>query len=160
MSNGQIQCAEWDGTFILKFLGDVRLTLCPALDDAIDRIFADSRLSNIVIDLTESVNLDSTTLGLLAKLSILTRQKVGLLPTLVTTHPDINRVLYSMGFAQVFNIVEQAALPAESLIALPYQDVDEEEVRATVLEAHRILMSLNESNREAFHDLVTALEQP
>lgn len=160
MSNGQIQCAEWDGTFILKFLGDVRLTLCPALDDAIDRVFADSRLSNIVIDLTESVNLDSTTLGLLAKLSILTRQKVGLLPTLVTTHPDINRVLYSMGFAQVFNIVEQAALPAESLIALPYQDVDEEEVRATVLEAHRILMSLNESNREAFHDLVTALEQP
>jgi hypothetical protein len=28
-----------------------------------------------------------------------------------------------------------------------------------VLEAHRILMSLNESNREAFHDLVTALER-
>lgn len=160
MSNGQIQCAEWQGTFILKFLGDVRLTLCPALDDAIDRIFADSNLSNIVIDLTESVNLDSTTLGLLAKLSILTRQKVGLLPTLVTTHPDINRVLYSMGFAQVFNIVEQAVLPADSLIALPYQDVDEAEVRATVLEAHRILMSLNESNREAFHDLVCALEQP
>jgi len=27
------------------------------------------------------------------------------------------------------------------------------------MEAHRILMSLNESNREAFHDLVTALER-
>jgi hypothetical protein len=31
-------------------------------------------------------------------------------------------------------------------------------VRSKVLEAHRILMGLNESNREAFHDLVSALE--
>ena len=28
-----------------------------------------------------------------------------------------------------------------------------------VLEAHKILMGLNDSNREAFHDLVNALER-
>ena len=32
-------------------------------------------------------------------------------------------------------------------------------VRVKVLEAHKILMGLNESNREAFHDLVNALER-
>jgi hypothetical protein len=32
-------------------------------------------------------------------------------------------------------------------------------VRGKVLEAHRILMGLNESNREAFSDLVSALER-
>jgi hypothetical protein len=60
-----------------------------------------------VIDLTETRSIDSTTLGLLAKLSILSRQKVGLLPTVVTTHEDITRLLQSMGFDQVFNIVDR-----------------------------------------------------
>jgi hypothetical protein len=32
-------------------------------------------------------------------------------------------------------------------------------VRVKVLEAHKILMGLNDSNREAFHDLVNALER-
>ena len=39
------------------------------------------------------------------------------------------------------------------------QDQTEEVVRVKVLEAHKILMGLNDSNREAFHDLVNALER-
>jgi hypothetical protein len=42
---------------------------------------------------------------------------------------------------------------------LPDQDQSEEVVRIKVLEAHKILMGLNDSNREAFHDLVNALER-
>ncbi|TBU97238.1 anti-sigma factor antagonist RssC [Stutzerimonas kirkiae] len=159
MSTGKIQFAELDGTFILKFIGEIRLTLCSALDDTIDRIFSSSNFSSIVIDLTESRSVDSTTLGMLAKLSILSRQKVGLLPTLVTVHPDITRLLHSMGFDQVFNIVDSPLPCLDCLSDLPSQDQSEEVVRATVLEAHRILMGLNESNREAFQDLVNALER-
>ena len=107
MSTGRIQFAEQDGTFVLKFVGEVRLTLCSALDATIERIFTALNFSAIVIDLTETRSIDSTTLGLLAKLSILSRQKVGLLPTVVTTHEDITRLLQSMGFDQVFNIVDR-----------------------------------------------------
>ncbi|MNE79398.1 hypothetical protein D3C80_1758750 [compost metagenome] len=95
---------------------------------------------------------------MLAKLSILSRQKIGLLPTVVTTHPDITRLLQSMGFDQVFNIVDTPIPCPECLDDLPSQDQSEAVVRAKVLEAHRILMDLNDSNREAFHDLVNALE--
>ncbi len=156
MSTGRIQFAEQDGTFVLKFVGEVRLTLCSALDATIERIFTALNFSAIVIDLTETRSIDSTTLGLLAKLSILSRQKVGLLPTVVTTHEDITRLLQSMGFDQVFN----RPIPCpECLTDLPSQDQSEEVVRVKVLEAHKILMGLNESNREAFHDLVNALER-
>ncbi|MEX6503357.1 anti-sigma factor antagonist RssC [Pseudomonas zhanjiangensis] len=158
MSPGRIQFAEQGGTFILKFVGEVRLTLCSALDATIEKIFTALNFSAIVIDLTETRSIDSTTLGLLAKLSILSRQKIGLLPTVVTTHPDITRLLQSMGFDQVFNIVDTPIPCPECLDDLPAQDQSEEVVRAKVLEAHRILMGLNESNREAFHDLVNALE--
>ncbi|MNH41658.1 hypothetical protein D3C79_1031970 [compost metagenome] len=84
---------------------------------------------------------------------------MGLLPTVVTTHPDITRLLQSMGFDQVFNIVGTPIPCPECLEDLPPQDQTEDVVRTKVLEAHRILMGLNESNREAFHDLVSALER-
>ncbi|KRW60054.1 anti-sigma factor antagonist RssC [Pseudomonas sp. TTU2014-080ASC] len=158
MNPGRIQFAEQDGTFVLKFVGEVRLTLCSALDATIEKIFTALNFSAIVIDLTETRSIDSTTLGLLAKLSILSRQKIGLLPTVVTTHEDITRLLLSMGFDQVFNIVQKPVECPDSLNDLPSQDESEDVVRSRVLEAHRILMSLNESNREAFHDLVNALE--
>ena len=159
MSSGTIQFAEQNGTFILKFVGEVRLTLCSVLDATIEKIFNASNFSTIVIDLTETSSIDSTTLGLLAKLSILSRQKVGLLPTVVTTHPDITRLLESMGFDQVFNIVNKPLPWPECLADLPRQDQSEEVVRSKVLEAHRILMGINDSNREAFRDLVSALER-
>ena len=159
MSTGKIQFAEQSGRFILKFVGEVRLTLCSALDATIEKIFTSLNFSAIVIDLTETRSIDSTTLGLLAKLSILSRQKIGLLPSVVTTHDDITRLLQSMGFDQVFNIVESPLPCSECLADLPSQDQSEDVVKAKVLEAHQILMSLNESNREAFHDLVSALER-
>lgn len=159
MSTGKIQFAEQNGTFVLKFVGEVRLTLCSALDATIERIFGARNFSSIIIDLTETSSIDSTTLGLLAKLSILSRQKIGLLPTLVSTNADISRLLESMGFEQVFNMVGTPLPCPECLRDLPAQDLSEELVRAKVLEAHRILMGLNEHNREAFSDLVTALER-
>ena len=159
MSTGKIQFAEQDGTFVLKFTGEVRLTLCSALDATIEHIFSSLNFSSIVIDLTETQSIDSTTLGLLAKLSILSRQRIGLLPMLTTNNPDILRLLDSMGFDQVFNIVETVLPCPDCLTDLPPRDQSEAEVRSRVLEAHRVLMGLNESNRNAFRDLVSALER-
>ena len=159
MSTGKIQFAEQDGTFVLKFTGEVRLTLCSALDATIEHIFSSLNFSSIVIDLTETQSIDSTTLGLLAKLSILSRQRIGLLPMLTTNNPDILRLLDSMGFDQVFNIVETVLPCPDCLTDLPPQDQSEAEVRSRVLEAHRVLMGLNESNRNAFRELVSALER-
>jgi len=158
MTTGRIQFAESEGTFVLKFIGDVRLTLCAALDAYIEKIFSALSFKSIVIDLTETDNIDSTSLGLLAKLSILSKERVGLLPTLVSTHEDLNRLLQSMGFDQIFNIVAESTPTDAELQELPGQLLSEDQVKDRVLEAHRILMDLNEHNRTAFTDLVSTLE--
>ncbi|MFO7703727.1 MAG: STAS domain-containing protein [Halopseudomonas sp.] len=158
MTTGKIQFAESEGTFVLKFVGDVRLTLCAALDAYIEKIFSVLSFNAIIIDLTETAGIDSTSLGLLAKLSILSKQKVGFLPTLVSNQEDMNRLLQSMGFDQVFNIVSEVTPTDAELKDLPGQLLSEAQVKDKVLEAHRILMDLNEHNREAFRDLVSALE--
>ena len=158
MSDGKIQFAEYNETFVLKCVGDVRLTFCSALNETIEKILKTNSFKSIVIDLTEVISIDSTTLGLLAKLSILSKRKFGMLPTLASTNPDVSRVLDSMGFNQVFNVVHTPAPCPECLDDLPEQDQSEAVVKERVLEAHHILMSLNESNRDAFRDLVSALE--
>ena len=158
MSDGKIQRAQYNETFVLKCVGDVRLTFCSALNETIEKILKTNAFKSIVIDLTEVISIDSTTLGLLAKLSILSKRKFGMLPTLASTNPDVSRVLDSMGFNQVFNVVHTPAPCPECLDDLPEQDQTEAVVKERVLEAHHILMSLNESNRDAFRDLVSALE--
>ena len=38
MSDGKIQFAEYNETFVLKCVGDVRLTFCSALNETIEKI--------------------------------------------------------------------------------------------------------------------------
>jgi anti-anti-sigma factor len=142
----------------MLFQGDVRLTLCSAIDAYLERILADSCMRSMVVDLSEAESIDSTSLGLLAKLSIETGRRFGYRPTLVSTQTDITRILETMGLDEVFNVVDEALAREEQLGELPPCAASEDQVRSRVLEAHRILMALNEHNREAFQDLVATLE--
>ncbi|MCL6272104.1 STAS domain-containing protein [Sansalvadorimonas sp. 2012CJ34-2] len=160
MSAGKIQYAESDGSFILKFIGDVRLTLCSALDKTLESILQHPGIRSVIIDLTETQGIDSTSLGLLAKLSIQSKKHFGFVPTILSTSDDINRILMTMGFDQVFVIVREskAGEGVELLKDLPCEECGEDEVMDKVLSAHKTLMELNEHNRQAFHDLVRKLE--
>jgi anti-anti-sigma factor len=159
MDAGKILVAQSQGIYILKFTGDVRLSLCSTLDQYIDRMFADKQFKTVIIDLTETQCIDSTSLGLLAKISILYKERFNTVPTITSTNDDINRILSSMGFDQVFYIVKQLVSKVEHLDELPAETVSEVDMRDTVLEAHKLLMSLNDSNRAAFQDLVNSLEK-
>mgnify|MGYP002785836307 FL=1 len=156
---GRILVSDHDGVHVMLFRGDVRLTLCAAMDEYLERILAEPCVRSVVVDLSEAESIDSTSLGLLAKLSIETGRRFGYRPTLVSTQPDITRILETMGLDEVFNVVHEPLSREEQLGDLPPCAASEDQVRARVLEAHRVLMSLNEHNREAFRDLVAALEE-
>ncbi len=123
----------------------MRLTLCSALDATIERIFTALNFSAIVIDLTETRSIDSTTLGPVSQV-VHSVSAEGWPVADRRHHPRRHtRLLQSMGFDQVFNIVDRPIPCPECLTDLPSQDQSEEVVRVKVLEAHKILMGLNES---------------
>lgn len=163
MNLGRILVAEYKGAWVVKFTGDIRMTLCTTIEACLDDMFSDATFQSVVIDLTETQGIDSTSLGLLAKLSIKTKERIGVVPTIVSTNEDVTRVLLSMGFKdRVFSIVTEALddLPKLTILEeLPAQNCDEKDAQQKVLEAHKILMYLNNDNREKFQDLVAALEQ-
>src|SRR5690606_41231236 len=116
-------------------LHDALPSYSAALDAYIEMIVCALHFRSIFIDLTETEIIDSTSLGLLAKLSILSTERVGLLPTLVSPREDMLRLLQSMGFEQIFNIVPESTPTDAELQELPPQTLSEEQVRSRVLEA-------------------------
>jgi anti-anti-sigma factor len=158
MLKGRIVVANQDGTHVIKFLGDVRLTLCPALDQYLDSVFNSRHFQTILIDLTQTEGIDSTTLGMLAKMSIRMKKKMGFVPTLVSTNENITRVLLSMGFDKVFVLVKHLDEEAEPMNELAQGDFSDLTVQQKVLEAHRTLMGMNQKNHQEFKNLVDVLE--
>lgn len=159
---GKILVAEWNGAFVIRLEGDVRLTFCTALDDYIRRMLTAPGFTSVLVDLRAAENIDSTTLGQLAKLAFATRQRHQLKPVAVSTNPDINRILDSMAFEQIFDIRTESPRTDHDLAGLveqlPAVAGGEAEVRDQILEAHRVLMGMSDENRAQFSDLVLALE--
>jgi len=159
---GKILVASDNGTFLLRFVGDVRLTLCVAIDDYLQQMLGDPGFEGVIVDLCQAQGLDSTSLGLLVKLAQETLRQTGRRPMLVNTDSDIQRVLQSVGADDLFErtAAVDPELAATRLAAVKPADVTNTEnaMRERILDAHRRLMSLNEGNAQAFKDLVAQLE--
>ena len=158
MSRCKILQAECSGVYVLKLVGEVRLNLCSTIDASIEAMTQDPSFATVVVDLSETTMIDSTTLGLLAKLALRAKAKSHFLPSIISTNPDITRIIETMGFESVFLILQEPALTDQTLIELAPKEMSEEVLRRNVLCAHKILMDLNDHNREQFKDLVGALE--
>ena len=158
MNAGSIFYAVQSGCYVLKCVGDVRLTLCSSLDCHLESVLGGQALGDVVVDLTEADCVDSTTLGLIAKLAVRAASMGLPKPALVSTNEDITRVLYSMGFDCVFMLMDELPVNVCDLKALPWVAESDDKMRSRIIAAHEILMDLNEANREAFQDLIKALE--
>jgi anti-anti-sigma factor len=158
MQSGKIEVANNEGTYVVKLSGDVRLNLCSALESYLDDMFLDKAFTTVLIDLSDTEGIDSTTLGQLAKISIISQEKFGLIPSIISPREDITRILLSMGFDRVFYLIGDVPEQISELNELTCEKVNEEIMRDKVIDAHEILMSLNDENKNTFQELVDCLQ--
>lgn len=159
MSQGSICYAFLDNHYVIKFTGEVRLTLCSSLDAHIEKVISSHECDHVLVDVTEATCLDSTTLGLIAKLAVRAKNEGLPAPMLVSTHDDVTRTLLSMGFDQIFVFLDVLPLTQYELIQVPLVQESVEVTQERIIKAHKILMSLNDSNYEAFNGLIAVLEK-
>ena len=159
MAEGQILCAKVHTTYVLKFSGDIRYTICAPLSAFIKQLALQSGYDDVLIDLTDTVGIDSTNLGLLARIANLVQDRFHHKTTLVSTNSNVNRTLDTMGFYDVFNIDDKYDSTAAGGSALPPAAQQEQETADAILQAHRTLSELNDANREMFRSVVEALEK-
>lgn len=160
-TSGQIFAGIHETRLVLRFVGDVRLIWCVALEEYCSSVFANDDVTGFYVDLSVASNLDSTTLGVLAKLGIMAKKRLESQPVMHFVTSDIERLVNCMGFNKVFHIVKaDDALDVDDsdLHELDSRDCCEDVMRDSVINAHKTLMELSDENKKKFQDLVNTLE--
>jgi anti-anti-sigma factor len=158
MNRSGIFYADRDGYYVLKFVGDIRYTMGCSLDELLEQHLSDEKIDSVFIDLSEASSIDSTSLGLMAKVANLMLSRSPHKVTLVSPNEDINQILESIGFDDIFDIChydKDCPLASEQL---RIDDPAKENMAKTMLEAHSILSELNDKNRSMFKEVIGALK--
>ena len=146
------------GVVIIRLLGDVRYTISATFKAFLETLFHDTQVTNIIVDLSGTSNIDSTNLGLLAKVATHSHKHLHHKSLLVSDNSDINQVLHSVGFDRVFVLTNHYDMPAAELEELAPGQANREQLAGILLDAHRTLMGMNEKNHAMFADVVKSLE--
>jgi anti-anti-sigma factor len=157
MESGAAFYVRQGNTYILKLIGDVRYTMGCALGDFLDRLFTQTDYNDIVVDLTETHSIDSTSLGLLAKIANFNRQHFAHKTTLLSTNSDVNQILDNMGFYEIFNIRDTGEAITAALQQLAINAPCKDDLTRIMYEAHQTLSDLNPRNEEAFKGVLDNL---
>lgn len=158
MDAGSILHARHGSTCVLKLVGEIRYNLGYSFSAYLEQLFRKADFDDILVDLTEASCIDSTCLGLLAKVANFTRERFDRKPILFSTRADITEVLDCIGFDQAFTICDKAEALGEDIHEIASSNPgSERDLAQTVLEAHRILCEMNDANRAQFKDVVEAI---
>lgn len=157
MADGKILYACQGNLWFIKMVGEVRYTISAPFNDFLGRLFEGQPLEDVLIDLTETVGIDSTNLGLLAKVARMMMERFGRRPSIILSSADVRQWLSSMGFDDVFIILEQADTSPEALSEIPDLGHDDRARAMVILDAHRHLMELSAENKSTFKNVVDAL---
>ena len=157
MDKGKILVGESGGNYLIKMTGDVRMTLCTSLNQYISTIFTEPNVKGVLVDLREVEGLDSTTLGLLAKLALSSKRMYDLVPQLFCSNKGVLKTLEVMELDEYFKIISTNGPGETPLQELPCSP-DEERARQDVLEAHKLLIEINPQCEAEFIDLIRYLE--
>lgn len=158
MSTGHVEYASLDGTHIFKLIGEVRAHSCISLDKLLDKIEQQKNVVGAIVDLTQTTFIDSTVLGVLAKLGLKLKQTHKIQAVMLSTNIDITTLANSMGLGQVFVILNYCGNPNVCTKALVEEHISHSTMLTTVLDAHKTLMKLNQSNQNMFEPLVKQLQ--
>jgi anti-anti-sigma regulatory factor len=147
--------AATDKTAYLKVRGraafNLSVDLKRFLHGTLDRGYRD-----FVFDVSECLIMDSTFLGVMAgfgqRAQTITEPGPATL-TLLNASPRILDLLENLGVAQLFRTLDSAQTAPASYMPAQTSDADKLEIARTCLEAHEVLMGINEANASKFKDV-------
>ncbi len=156
----QIMFACVEHCCYFKLSGELRYTNATGMDDLVERLFAaELRCKQLVVDLNQASFMDSTYIGLLASLARYCQQQNLPKPTLFSTAPQVNELLFSLCLDQAFEIVQQPTHHDVDMTSVAAQSYSDQQKGLMILHAHEALIALNEKNKTEFQSVVDILKQ-
>ena len=150
-----------DRTAVLRLEGPVRYTMALALRAFVDDALARAPAELVVVDLRATTFVDSTGLGLIARLGRLALSRSGRRAVIVSGETDVMTVLRSAALDVLFVVVEEppGELPSElAEVPLLPPKGEADAVGRVILDAHRDLAGLSKKNHDEYRGVIAALE--
>ncbi|MEO8900220.1 MAG: STAS domain-containing protein [Polyangiaceae bacterium] len=161
MTVGHVTHAAQQGVHVFRYFGAVNFTLAPGLQRFLQHLIHDGGVSALVFDLTAAESLDSTNLGLMARVNEQVRDAGAATSVIISSNEDIDAVLRSMGFDQTFDVFPSSNVLPEAGAVPVASDAPPTaaELQRIMLDAHRALMRMSEAGRLEFEQVVACLER-
>ncbi len=159
MTRGSARYANDAGTWVLQLAGDVRHPLAPALDALLDRAFADTALTHFVIDLSATEAIDSTCLGILARIANHLAGCGHGRPVIIAPNADIATLLRAVCFDRLFHLVAEVPIDPQRLMPVLSQEVGRARDARPDPGCPPPAVRIDARTQAMFQDVVTALEK-
>lgn len=150
-----------DRTAVLRLDGPIRYTVAGPLRSFLDDALARDPLELVVVDLRATTFVDSTGLGLLARVGRLALSRSGRRAVIVSAETDVMTVLRAAALDVLFVVVEDppVGLPSELAdVPLGPAGAEADTVGRAILDAHRDLAALSERNQDTYREVIATLE--
>lgn len=159
MTEGHVSHAQQQGVHVLRYHGTVNYLLAPSIQRFMDHLIQNGPIWGLVFDLTQANSLDSTNLGLMARVNERLLDHGAANSVIISGKADIDSILYSMGFDQTFDLMPNRSVNAEPEAApIETSPPSALDLRRTMLAAHQALVRMSEAGRLQFQPVVQCLE--
>ena len=159
MDQNKILYAIENRCLYLNFTGKIRHTVCTSLDLLIRNSVEQDEVDKFVIDLRSAIYLDSTSLGLLARMARYMKNKSDEKLIIISTNEDVNQILNSVQFGSIANIIDKWNNLPEKFSDLELIAEQVRSSREMIIKSHQELIQINEDNRKKFTSVIESLEK-
>ncbi|MBD3318066.1 MAG: STAS domain-containing protein [Chitinivibrionales bacterium] len=158
IKSGAFYYAQVEDVCVIRLVGSITWKISPDFEHFLDQVLVDDTVRKFFLDLSQTTYIDSTNLGLLARLHLPHSAKRSSTTKIYSTRNAINTILDDVGFTTIF--AHSADNPYESIpmrpINAPKRVIDQKQL---ILKAHQDLARLNRRNRATFQSVVDEMER-
>jgi anti-anti-sigma factor len=159
MSDNKILYSVENDTCYVRMQGSLNYTICAGFDGVVKELFTNDNIDNFIIDLTDAEYLDSTNLGILGIIAEGLKSKSSNKPIIITPKEDVLKILLSVAFDTLFVFKEKLEKTDINYIDTALTEVKKRQPDEFVLESHKTLAQLNESNKEKFSSVIETIQK-
>jgi len=159
--SGRALFGERAGTLALRLVGEIRYTIAQDLEPALEKALKRADFDTLIVDLRETKLIDSTALGLLARLGRFMLSQRGRRGVIVCPAGDVDTSLRAVCFDEVFVMLRESPEEVDAIHEIPVDNGNNGPHRSlgrVMLDAHRELMAVSAKNEATFRNVVRALE--
>ncbi|ERP39317.1 STAS domain-containing protein [Chitinivibrio alkaliphilus] len=164
MSEANISYAFLDKTgCVIKLSGAIKYaTVAPSFEQFIDELSTKTEVNNIVIDMRDCTYIDSTDLGLLARIALYQiNKKDSPQPVIVYKQgSDIQKILEDIGFSRVFKMVNTLEVSTENFTTVENTGVQNElNMAKLMIDSHEKLLEIDPENEKKFSTVIRLMKE-